>query len=1063
MIDDRKSPSYHLGISGEYRIDHYDEGPPFSSFLPGIGGPKGIPLWCMYVNRGQCVVSFGVKDKDHAIAEFLPATWAYQLVGIQGFRTFCLVDDVFLEPFQRNLLTQNCDYERSLHINPDSIRIEEINRTHSLEFKIHYFTIPNQPIPGLVRSVEIINRKLTSTEITLLDGLPIILPAGFGDYEIKRMRRIHEAYASAKPVNEFAAFYSPRVRVHDEAEVNHVEEGNFFASWLLDNGEIHPIHPVVDPNVVFGEGSDLVTPHRFLAEGIPQPESQLWENRLPCAFAPFQGVLESGASIRILEVYGAAPNSETLTRFLQGIRNESQFESFSKGNRDLISEMIRPAFSISNQPPLVAYGQQNFLDNILRGGIPELFPSRSGKRPYYLYSRRHGDLERDYNDFSVPAEPLSSGVGNFRDILQNRRHDVWFQPAIEDAEIRMFLSLIQADGFNPLGVEGYRWILPEDVPFDDLCPAVEERGRDELKKILRNPFTPGKLLSWAQANEIPSEETSEWLERVLEKCETRLVANGHEGGYWIDHWTYLADLLESYAAIWPDRLESMLTGREDIGWFWDGAVVEPRSEKYILKPQGPTQLHSIRDGERTPRELPPVTPFAKLCMLCAIKSLSLDSQGIGIEMEAGRPGWNDSLNGLPALFGSSTCETAELNRLSRWLLEHLPNPPETTFPKEVAELIGAAHRNLEKTPFDWEEACFAKESYRNSVYQGASGEIASLPGDSLIAFLRVVESRTRESLERAVEPESGLIHTYYLAEPQNYDIQKDSNGSQRLHNETQEPLLTIHSFSHRPLPLFIEGQVHLLRTIRDENRALSIYKSVRESGLFDSKLEMYKLNESLEFCQPTIGRARTFSRGWFENESIWPHMSYKYLLELLKQGLIEEFLTDAETMLVPFLDPKIYGRSTLENSSFIASSACPDSNLHGRGFVARLSGATAEFIHIWNLLTVGPQPFSLNAGNLSLSLSPVLPAHWFTEGSSLIEWMGKETTIPENSVTTTFLGDILLVYINNERQNTYGVTGVKPTQIAFDGGSPVSYSDLTADQAGQIRERKYARLTVWLN
>ncbi|NIQ99188.1 MAG: hypothetical protein GTN78_03165, partial [Gemmatimonadales bacterium] len=62
-----------------YRIDEYDETPGFCSFLPGVAGRDGVPLWCFYVNRAQAIVSFGVSDKDHAIAEFLPATWAYQL------------------------------------------------------------------------------------------------------------------------------------------------------------------------------------------------------------------------------------------------------------------------------------------------------------------------------------------------------------------------------------------------------------------------------------------------------------------------------------------------------------------------------------------------------------------------------------------------------------------------------------------------------------------------------------------------------------------------------------------------------------------------------------------------------------------------------------------------------------------------------------------------------------------------------------------------------------------------------------------------------------------------
>lgn len=52
-----------------YTIENYGTKPVFASFLPGIAGLHGIPIWCYYVNRGQGVASFGVENKDHAIME----------------------------------------------------------------------------------------------------------------------------------------------------------------------------------------------------------------------------------------------------------------------------------------------------------------------------------------------------------------------------------------------------------------------------------------------------------------------------------------------------------------------------------------------------------------------------------------------------------------------------------------------------------------------------------------------------------------------------------------------------------------------------------------------------------------------------------------------------------------------------------------------------------------------------------------------------------------------------------------------------------------------------------
>ena len=38
-------------------IKGYGKKSTFASFLPGIAGVKGTPIWCYYVNRGQAVVS----------------------------------------------------------------------------------------------------------------------------------------------------------------------------------------------------------------------------------------------------------------------------------------------------------------------------------------------------------------------------------------------------------------------------------------------------------------------------------------------------------------------------------------------------------------------------------------------------------------------------------------------------------------------------------------------------------------------------------------------------------------------------------------------------------------------------------------------------------------------------------------------------------------------------------------------------------------------------------------------------------------------------------------------
>jgi hypothetical protein len=210
---------------------------------------------------------------------------------------------------------------------------------------------------------------------------------------------------------------------------------------------------------------------------------------------------------------------------------------------------------------------------------------------------------------------------------------------------------------------------------------------------------------------------------------------------------------------------------------------------------------------------------------------------------------------------------------------------------------------------------------------------------------------------------------------------------------------------------------------------------------------MYKINASLDDQPQDIGRARAFPPGWLENESIWLHMEYKYLLEILKAGLYEQFFNEMENILIPFLDPKIYGRSPLENSSFLVSSAHPDETLHGAGFVARLSGSTAEFISIWNIMMAGKNPLIMQHGELCLALKPVLPGWLFSD---------------EGTISFRFLGHCIITYHNKARLNT---TELEPKRIMFDapkyGRMELVGSTLLSPYAEMVRNGQIKALDVW--
>ncbi|MGB9827413.1 MAG: cellobiose phosphorylase, partial [Thermosphaera sp.] len=194
------------------------------------------------------------------------------------------------------------------------------------------------------------------------------------------------------------------------------------------------------------------------------------------------------------------------------------------------------------------------------------------------------------------------------------------------------------------------------------------------------------------------------------------------------------------------------------------------------------------------------------------------------------------------------------------------------------------------------------------------------------------------------------------------------------------------------------------RIVKDKDALKEIYGKVRESELYDRKLGMYKVNAPLRDQPMEIGRARAFPPGWLENESIWLHMEYKYMLELIRNGLYDEFYQDFRNVVVAFLDPGVYGRSPLENSSFIVSSAYPDESLHGAGFVARLTGANAEFLSIWKNMFIGGKLLTMENGELVLEFKPALPGWLFDE---------------EGNAGFTLFGKCRVTYHNPRRADTW--------------------------------------------
>jgi len=233
---------------------------------------------------------------------------------------------------------------------------------------------------------------------------------------------------------------------------------------------------------------------------------------------------------------------------------------------------------------------------------------------------------------------------------------------------------------------------------------------------------------------------------------------------------------------------------------------------------------------------------------------------------------------------------------------------------------------------------------------------------------------------------------------------------------------------------------------------------------------MYKVNACIDSESEMIGRSRIFPRGWLENESIWLHMEYKYLLELLRCGLYTEFYEAMKDAMIPFLKPEVYGRSILESSSFLVSSAHTDPSLHGRGFVARLSGNTAEFLQMWLWMNVGMNPFTVNRrGQLGLQLDPILSKEMFTRQAQTAARLNRDgqwetVEVPKGCYAFHFMGPTLVMYHNPNAKDLFpdGDYRIEKIVLTYPDGKQQSLTDgfVPAPYAQEVRDGKLARVDV---
>lgn len=354
---------------GRYVIRDYQRKPAFSSFLPGIAGPLGVPVWCYYNNRGQGVCSFGAQDKEHAIMEFSPARQAYRDVARTGFRTFCKVNGTY-----RELFTQSCD----MHIGMGELEIT--CEQDGLQASAVYFGVPGERTAALARVLTVANAGTEPLALELLDGMPELIPYGVSHENLKEMNNLAQAWMRVEDGSQGTACFRVRASMEDTAQVSRVEGCNFCLAWD-EEGTL--LRPLVQPELVFGADTSLAVPEGFVRAPLAtlRAAPQQTENRFPCCFLPRETALGQGEALCVYSLYGQAEDKGRVTALAERITGGDWFEEKRRQAAALVDGLCAPVSCRTADPIFDAYCRQTYLDNALRGGCTHLLPGRREIRP----------------------------------------------------------------------------------------------------------------------------------------------------------------------------------------------------------------------------------------------------------------------------------------------------------------------------------------------------------------------------------------------------------------------------------------------------------------------------------------------------------------------------------------------------------------------------------------------------------------------------------------------------------------------------------------------------------
>ena len=519
-------------------------------------------------------------------------------------------------------------------------------------------------------------------------------------------------------------------------------------------------------------------------------EEQMTQNLLPCSFYGITRTLAPGGSVTLYELIGQVENKQLLKEYFAEKKDAAYFEAKKREADELAEALTDGIRTRTASAAFDAYCRYTYMTNKAARAVIRC--SWGTIRSFMSIPENTVIWSGITITFPCCREFYSQETGTSR--CQSEpplRH--LFAPFVGRKNIQEFYSLIQLDGYNPLGVEKLTYRLSKERA-KKLLADVKEEQRRALLDFATKPFTPGALCR--KFGDVFGDTWDETLFiRVIDFAEE--MVNGSFGeGYWSDHWTYNLDLILDYLSVFPEQEEEMLY-EEVYTTFLSRINVNRRFRRYVETENGLRQYRALNEasrladlGEKLVRteygsgDVLTMTLMEKLILLSAVKFATLDAYGMGIEMEGGKPGWYDALNGMPGLFGSSMAETYELARMLSYTIEALKQYPGEValieelgcFLDELNLITRLEHDNImrdEELLSFWNRINDAKEIYRDKTYQGVSGKKMVYHTEQLAAILEGFLEIVTCGIKKARWISGEICPTYFTYEVPEYEKLKD--------------------------------------------------------------------------------------------------------------------------------------------------------------------------------------------------------------------------------------------------------------------------------------------------